>query len=188
MHLQNEKCSISISIDDTYTVNSTDNKHYDYTLNPRNFNHSDFYTTFLIQIDLFYKTISIALIGDGYSYDTNCAILDGDILTVLQDSYITQININDASIVLHKEFDCFGCNFGIYKVKDEYVVYGEMAITMLDSEFNTKWSFYGSDIFATTSNKKAFELTDTCIKLHDFEDNYYELNFDGKLITNSLQK
>lgn len=183
MLLQNEICSVQITVDKLYTVESADNRHYDYVLNPDNYHHNDFCKTFAIKIDLLTKIISIALVGDFYSYESDCAILDGDILTVLQNDTITQIKVCDGSIIIHKQLDCFGCNFGIYKVRKGYVVYGEIDITMLDLELNIMWTFSGRDIFVTNSNKKPFELCENTIKLYDWEDNYYEIDFDGNLVS-----
>ena len=45
---------------------------------------------------------------------------------------ITKINIVDGSVLRHIQFECFGYNFGIYKVKQGNIIYGEMQITMLD--------------------------------------------------------
>ena len=42
MILQNEICHIVINIDETYTVDSADNRHYDVTLNPGDYGRSDF--------------------------------------------------------------------------------------------------------------------------------------------------
>lgn len=183
MLLQNNICNIKISVDETYTVESADNNFYDLVLNPRHYKKNNMYKTFSIRIDLFYEVIRVALVGDFYSYDTDCAILDDKVLTILQNDAIVQIRISDGSLLLYKEFDCFGCNYGIYKVKNDYIIYGEIEITMLDSKFNKKWTFSGRDIFVSMSKKKSFELCDKSIKLHDFEDNYYEIDFDGKLIS-----
>lgn len=182
MLLQNEICNISISIDNTYSVESADNRYYDLILNPDKFKHNDFYKTMSIHIELLAEKISIALVGDYYSYDTDCAILDVDILTVLQNDKITQINIYDGTMILHKQFECLGCNFGIYKVKYGYIIYGEIEITMLDLEFNKVWSFSGRDIFVSRTNRKSFELCDNSIKLYDFEENYYEIGYDGNIL------
>ena len=76
MILQNDICNVNISIDAIYTAESTDNKPYDLVINPRHLKHSDMYKAFSIQIDLFSKTISIVLIGDFYSYDIDCAVLE----------------------------------------------------------------------------------------------------------------
>ena len=90
MILQNDLCFINISIDTTYTVESTDNKPYDLVINPRHLRHNDMYKTFSVQIDLFSKTIRIALIGDFYSYDKDCAVLEDKILTILQNDAVVQ--------------------------------------------------------------------------------------------------
>ena len=59
MILQNDICDVNISIDTTYTVESTDNKPYDLVINPRHLKHSDMYKVFAVQINLHSKTISI---------------------------------------------------------------------------------------------------------------------------------
>lgn len=182
MLLQNPKCKIMISVDETYTVESSDNNHYDMVLNPYHFKRNNRYKTFSIQIDLFYKKICVALVGDFYSYDADCAILDNEILTILQNNAIIQIKIYDGSLMFYKVFDCFGCNYAIYKVGSDYIIYGEIEIIMLDSKFNKKWTFSGRDIFVSMSKKKSFELCENSIKLYDFEDNFYEVDFDGKQI------
>lgn len=182
MFLENSNCNIDIKVDETFTLGSTDNHYYDIIHNPCHYTHNDFAKTLAIHIDLFSSEYSIALIGPYYTYDSDCAILENEILIILQDNTITLINIFDGSIIRHIRFDCFGCNFAIYKVKDGYIIYGEIEITMLDSKFIKKWSFSGKDIFASVTNKNPFELRENSICLYDFQDNYYEIDFDGKLI------
>lgn len=141
------------------------------------------YNVFSVQIDLFSKIISIALIGSLYSSDKDCAVLEDKTLTILQNDSIVQLNVNDGTMINFKEFDCFGCNYGIYRIQNGYIVYGEIDIIMLDFEFNKKWEFSGKDIFVSISDKKAFELCENSIKLHDFEGDFYEIDFSGKLIS-----
>lgn len=182
MVLENENCCVEIKVDETYTVDSTDNRQYDVVLNPCGFKKSDMTKTFSIHINLFESELYVALVGPFYSYDDGCAVLEDETLTVLQDNTITQIRITDGTITHHIELDCFGCNFAIYKVKNGYVVYGEIEITMLNTEFIKKWSFSGKDIFVSVNDKQSFEIRDDIICLYDFEDNYYEIDFDGKLL------
>lgn len=183
MELQNDKCNVKINIDTTYTIDSMDNKFYDIELNLSHIEHNDFYKVFSITIDLFYKQFHIALVGDYYSYEADCAVLDDEILTILQNNTITQLSIVDGSVLLFKRFECFGLNFGIYKIKQGYIIYGEIEITMLDFEFNERWKFLGKDIFVSVSGKTAFQLCEKTVKLYDFEDNFYEIDFDGTLIS-----
>ena len=179
MVLENERCRIEIKIDETYTVDSADNRHYDVTLNPDHYHHNDFSRTLSIHVDLFTSEFCIALIGPFCTYDSDCAILDNETLTVLQDCMITQIKVTDGSIIRHINLDCLGCNFALYKVRKGYIIYGEIEITMLDFDFIKKWSFSGKDIFVSNSGKKPFELHEDSICLYDFEDNYYEIDFEG---------
>ncbi len=183
MILQNDLCNINISIDETYTIGSVDNKPYDLVINPKHLKHYDMYKVFKLQIDLFYKMFVIALIGDFYIYSTDCAVLEEQVLTILQNNAIIQLDINDGTIRNFKELDNCGCNFGVYKIKKGYIIYGEVEITMLDFDFNKKWSFSGKDIFVSISNKNTFELCDNSIKLYDFEDNFYEIDFLGRLVS-----
>ena len=182
MILENNNCSIDIKIDETFTIDSADNRYYDIIHNPCHYKHSDLAKTLAIHVDLFSKEYSIALVGSFYTYDSDCAVLENDTLTVLQNDTITVINIIDGSIIKHITFDCFGCNYGIYKAKKGYIIYGEIEITMLDFDFVKKWAFSGKDIFVSLSNKKHFELLEDSICLYDFEDNYYEIDYDGKII------
>jgi len=105
MILQNEICHIEINIDETYTVDSVDNRHYDVTLNPEHYRHNDLSKTLSIHIGLYAREFQVALIGPYHSYDLDCAVLQDDILTVLQDNMITQIKITDAYIIrrCHKQ-------------------------------------------------------------------------------------
>lgn len=183
MILENEKCHIEIKIDETYTVDSADNRHYDVTLNPGHYRHSDVCKTLSIHVDLFSDEFCIALIGPFYTSEYDCAVLDDEILTVLQDDTITQIDISDGSIVRHIKFDCFGCNYRLHKVNKGYIVLGEIEITMLDFDFVKKWSFAGKDIFVLVSaGKTPLQIREDSICLYDFEDNFYEIDFEGNLI------
>ncbi|MEE0059753.1 MAG: hypothetical protein UE295_02875 [Acutalibacteraceae bacterium] len=182
MVLENDNCIIEIKVDETFTVDSTDNRHYDIIHNPCGYKHNDYSKTLAIYVNLFSKEYSIALVGSHYSYDYDCAILEDDTIIVLQNDTITVINIFDGSIIKYIEIDCFSCNFAIYKVKDGYIIYGELEIIMLDFNFVKKWSFSGRDIFVSISGKNAFELKSDSICLYDFLDNYYEIDYNGNLI------
>lgn len=179
MILENDKCYIKIEEDVTYTVDSVDNRHYDLILNPGQYRRRDFTKTFSISIDLFSREFSIALIGPFYSYDSDCAVLNGNILTVLQDNTITQIKVSDGSIVHYTTFDCIGgCFFAMYQVKKGYIICGEVELILLDFEFEKKWSFFCVDIFVSVS-----EIHEDVVCLYDLENNYYEIDYDGNLVT-----
>ena len=176
MNLKNELCQIYISGDDSYTINSADNN-YDIIYNPNN--KSEFYKTFSIEILKENKKMKIALIGDYHSCVEDCAILNGNTLTILQNDVISQINIISGELVFYTNIENFGCNFSIYEIETGYIIYGEIETKKLDFNFNTRWNFSGRDIFVSVSGKKSFELCKDRIKLYDFNDDYYEIDFDG---------
>ena len=180
MYLENELYQVRISVDDSYTIDSVDNNYYDIIHNPDN--KSEFYKTFSIEILEGHKKKKIALISDYHIYDTDCAILKGNILTILQNDIISQINVKSGELSFYTDVEAFGCNFGIYEIETGYIIYGEIEIKMLDFNFNTKWKFSGRDIFVSVSGKKSFELCEDRIKLYDFNDYYYEIDFGGNEI------
>ncbi len=183
MLLSNDLCTVKICIDETYTINSADNKHYDIIYNPEQYRKMDFYKALIISIDLFSKELSIALIGNYYSYDVDCALLNDDILTILQNKSITQINVKTGLIINHIHLiENAGINYAIYKSKTGYIIYGEIYITGLNDDFQIEWTFSGRDIWASITGKNPFELCDDYIKLYDFNDNYYEIDLNGKVI------
>ncbi len=74
MFLENNNCNIDIKIDETFTIDSADNRYYNIIHNPCHYKHNDFAKTLAIHIDLFSSEYSIALVGPFYTYDSDCAI------------------------------------------------------------------------------------------------------------------
>lgn len=182
MILNNEVYEIEIVVDETYTINSTDNKHYDYVYNPNVLDDNDFINVFSIKIKSNEKVINIALIGGAYSNIDNCAILHNDVLIVLQNDMISKIDITTGKLISSKIIETFGSNFSIHHIKTGYIIHGEIEIIKLTFDFEIEWTFSARDIFATLDGTTAFELCDNCIKLYDFENNYYEIDLNGNLI------
>ncbi|MDE6580414.1 MAG: hypothetical protein K2K41_07765 [Ruminiclostridium sp.] len=183
MVLSNDLCTVNVSIDEQFTVNSADNKHYDKIYNLNNYRKSDHYKTTSINIDLSPKKLSIALVGDYFSSDMDCALLDNEILSVLQNRYITHIRVTDGSVVGQTDLqESASINYAIYKVPKGYILYGEIDIVGLSNDFKRKWTFSGRDIWASVTGKNPFEICEDRIKLYDFCDNYYEIDFDGRII------
>ncbi len=182
MILQNGSCNVEIKIDETYTIGSADNKPYDIIHNPGSLKRADASNTFSILINRPSGSLHIALIGDYHIYDADCAVLEDDMLTILQNDSVVRLKVTDGSLVMRRKLDTSGVNFGIYKVDAGYIIYGEIEVTMLDFDFNKKWAFSGRDIFVTMSGKCPFAIGEHSIQLVDFQDNRYEIDFSGSLI------
>lgn len=180
MIFQNDLCRVSVTVDESDMLGASP---YDLVWNPRNLTPDDMYEVFSVEIDLFGTRRRIALIGERPFSHENCTLLEGPVLTVMQNDAITQIDVRTGAVLRYRELGTFGSNFAIHRVRDGYIIHGEMAIIMLDDNLDRKWDFWGADIFATVSDKKAFELCENSIRLHDFLDNFYEIDDAGHLIT-----
>ena len=179
MILNNEYVKIKIDLDYTYSLNSSDNIiEYDIVHNLLEYVDKDnYYKVLSISIDFINnKSIKIALIGDRNSYPVDCALLEDNILSVLQNKIITQIDINTGNIVKVIKLDNNWINNAIYKYKDNYIIYGEIEITMLNHNFKELWKFNCDDIIEN------IEINDEGIKLFCFEGNLYKLDFNGNKI------
>lgn len=176
MQLCNEKYKVNINLDETYTINSVDNKHYDVTINPSNRTRNDWIKIFSVKVESLSDDYTIALIGDYYSCVQDCALLENNVLTVMQNKDILKIDLSNKTLIKHSCFDSMGCFYGIYKILEGYIIYGEIDIVMLDFDLNKLWVFSGKDIFVS------FEICDNIIKLYDWDNNYYEVDFCGKQI------
>lgn len=184
--LQNEKYFVEISVDETYKIGSDDNYKYDIVMNPAEIvddDDADMYNALHITVKG-HGNAEFALIGSRYASPGNCAVLEDNILTVMQNDFITRIDLETMTIVAcHEiEVDYLGVYYGIYRVPNGYLVYGEVLVLKLDEDFQVVWKFSGHDIFVSITGKNTFEITQDTIKLYDFYDNYYELDFDGNMI------
>ena len=183
MIFKNKICAIEIDRDNTYNINTINKGNYDIVYNLDEYNQDEYYAIISVKVNLYYDNYKIALIGGAVDANNNISILDENVLIVLQNDAITKINVLDGSIILHKHLYSYGDNFEIYKIKNGYIIYGEGEITMLDKEFEIKWTFSGADIFVNDSRLKAFSICeDDTIELYDWQDNFYRINFNGELL------
>ena len=177
--LQNNRCKVTIQEIPSDRWNA---QAYNQILNPAEYTRNDFAKAFSIHIDLYDHDIMLAIIGSYMSALDDCALLDDQILTVMMNEQFFKINVLDGTVIDYKSLDVFGSNFALYKIDRGFVVYGEIEILFLNENFEKTASFSGRDIFVSISGKTPFTLTNDTIQLYDFEDNYYEIDFTGKVI------
>ena len=180
MKLKNEFCAITLFVNEHFSFNDPKNKQYDIALNPNNYNAEDHIKAFEFDVNLFKERKKIALISFIGEPTGDIAVLDGSVLTILQDEIFLQIDVIEGKIISTKPTDMFGSAFSLNKFGDDYIVHGEIEIARYDSDFNKIWTFSGRDIFASITGKTAFEMSENSIKLYDFQDNYYEIDYNGK--------
>lgn len=92
-------------------------------------------------------------------------------------------------IIDQSEIDPFGTMFEIHQYKDDYILYGECEIYRISDDLKVKWIFGARDIFVRCdTDAPAFEMKEDRIGLYDYQENYYEINYDGKLITERINE
>ncbi|MBR2860940.1 MAG: hypothetical protein IKB86_03790 [Clostridia bacterium] len=182
MKFKNNLCTVCISVKDSFSFDDPQNKRYDVILDPLNYSNEDYIKVFEINVYLFNKQKKLALISRWGEPTDDIAALDGSILTLLQNNAFLQIDVMKGRVINVKPTDIFGCVFSLNKFGDDYIVYGEMEIARFDSKLNKLWSFSGIDIFFSPTGKTAFEMTKDTIKLYDFNDTFYEIDYNGKEI------
>ena len=179
MFVENEIYKINICKDETFTVDSADNKPYDLVFNPSNMDRSDYYKTLSICIDVNGSQKHLALIGSLYAGDEDIAVLKDKDLIVLMNTMLTVIDCNALTIKSCKTISDFGVYFSLHKFDDGYVVYGELDIIKLSAELETDWSFSGADIFVTLDGRCSFYIEDDTICLIDWNGTEYKIDKYG---------
>ena len=179
MKLTNNRCAVEVTLDDNFDLKSSDHREYDFVLNVDGYTAQDFYRVLSLSVNLFHDKYKIALVGSGQSYPDDCAVLDDEVLTVIQDNRVVRLDLHNRTVIEAYDTDLYGCAFGLYSTPDGYFIHGELEVARYDKDFNKKWGFSGRDIFVSSNNKQAFQLLEDRVCLYDFEDNYYELDYNG---------
>lgn len=177
MHLCNEKHDVTITVDPMFTLDSVDNNiDYDYVYNPHGYRKHDFSSTFCILNHTKGTDSAIALIGSHYCYDTACAVLNDNILTILQDTFITKIDLDTNTFVSTKEIPDSLINYSLYKTINGLVICGELEIIGLDDDCNVIWRTGSRDVMTD------FKILEDRIQYSDCSGNDYEIGMDGRTI------
>ena len=88
------------------------------------------------------------------------------------------LEIPSLKLIYHKKLDSV-TNFAIYEFKDDFIIHGELEIFRITKMGDIKWTFSGKDIWVNIEGKQEVEIKDDRIKLIDFENNEYEIDFNG---------
>lgn len=179
MRLTNNKCAVEVTLDENYDLSSSDHTGYDLVLNVDGYTAQDFYRVLSLSVNLFKEQYRVALVGSGQSSPDDCAVLDDEVLTVVQDNRVVRLDLQNRTVTATYDTDLYGCAFGLYSIPDGYFIHGELEVARYDKDFNKKWVFSGRDIFVSPHDKQAFRLLEDHVCLYDFEDNYYEVDYNG---------
>ena len=181
MFLENDIYKINISKDETFTIDSTDNKPYDIILNPLNIKRSDYYKAISISIETASNQTNLVMVGSICGSVEDIAILEGSTLIVLMDTRITAIDCETLAIKSSNDISDFGIYFSLHRFYDGYIVYGELDIIKLSIELKPEWSFYGEDIFVSLDGRRCpFSIKGDTIALIDWNGKEYIIDKFGK--------
>jgi hypothetical protein len=172
---------IEIIKDDQYSRNSSDNI-YSYK------NIYDDKSDYPSKIGIFLKddiggVINSAIIlNHGFSSGLPGSWMTvEDVLFVLIGDCLYRVKLPELTVLTSSVAD-FSYTIELFRVNDKIVVHGEQDISCFDLDGNKLWSFSGEDIFVSVEGRNPIEITDKCIKLIDFNNREYLIDFDGKPI------
>ena len=174
---------ILIKDEPDYNMNSSDNKKYDRVLCL--VEKFDYNRTISLEVekDGIIKTIAVIIpyytpIMDFY------IILDDEHILFMFDYCICIFELSSMNITNSKIIEHLGTMFEIHPYNNDFIIYGEMEIFRISKELSVIWKFSGRDIFVNcNSDKQPFMMKSDRICLYDFIGNYYEINYDGMLLT-----
>lgn len=95
---------------------------------------------------------------------------------------IYSLNLTDLSVNWRKQYDIATC-LGIYEFDNDFIIHGEIQVSRIEKNGETKWNFSARDIFVNPDGKTEFKITENRIELIDWQGYKYELNADGKILT-----
>ena len=128
MKLTNNRCAVEVTLDDNFDLKSPDHREYDFVLNVDGYTAQDYYRVLSLSVNLFHDKYKIALVGSGQSYPDDCAVLDDEVLTVIQDNRVVRLDLHNRTVVATYDTDLYGCAFGLYSTPDGYFIHGELEV------------------------------------------------------------
>ena len=180
MYLHNDKWEVDIS-EVNYNPDSADN-----TVIP---------DAYIVICDDYTKQLLLNITDTGYANEKKIvlsvsfftphddfAFLDENKLILFLNDTVWEYNIQTEK-VRKKEIDLTGTLFSVYRYHDDFILYGETDIIKMNAELDVLWDFMARDIFVRYHGEEpAFEMMPDRIRLYDFSDNYYETDYEGKVI------
>ena len=112
----------------------------------------------------------------------NSFLIKNDRIYICCSDQIYSLNLADLSANWRNQYDIATC-FGIYEFEEDFIVHGESQVSRIDKNGKTKWNFSARDIFVNPDGKTEFKIVKDRIELVDWEGYKYELNADGKILT-----
>ncbi len=169
LKINNDSYTVEIT-HEIYSLESTDNKHYDKVFNPFKFSRKDYYSSTQIIIDNSIDEHRCMLISEQNYANTN-GIIKGDTMLILAGKHIFKIALDKVCIEQIIPVEAW---FSVYYDMEEYsggyVVIGELSIVQYDFDFNK------IDEFETRDVVTSWDLQGDTLWVKDFNDEEYTFN------------
>ena len=173
------KYRIKISLEPDYFQDSADNFPYDCVIDLC----SGYHKTIALTVGDGISSRKAALIVPFYTPDHDFALPLSRHLFLMLNDCLCIFDPESLSVVKEKHISIMGTMFAAFPYEDDFILYGEMEILRVNQELEIIWSFSGREIFVRCEGSEpAFEMKADRICLHDFLDNHYEIDYEGKLI------
>jgi hypothetical protein len=186
MRMKNEFVAVETAFDETFTLQSTDNKRYDFVLNPDHLTRNDYHKALSVSVDTGASKSEIAIVCSAFTHDDNFILEDGG-LVILLNASVVRVNVFTMQIERHSRLPDF-TYFSLHKFEDGYLVHGELDIVRLAKDFAVLWSFSGADIFVAQDGSSSFEIEGANIFLRDWNGKQYKLNKDGTVVSDERKE
>jgi hypothetical protein len=176
------KYTIELFDDHGFTLNSADNK-YQYEKIYK-FDDSDYISSkHAIMIKDSENIISKAIFlgfGGATGIHNTLYCLAGDLFLICCGKSVFCVELPSLNLKWKSIVDD-ATAFQIFKLKDDFIIHGEMSISRINKFGNIIWQHYASDIFVTASGKDDFLIIDDKIFAKAWDESKYEITFEGKI-------
>lgn len=180
LEVQYGNLKIRVQEEPDYDINSADNKPYDKVIQMAD---ADFAKSFSLTIQDGMELTTIMLIAPYYTPAYTIIADHPDGLLLMLNTIICIFDPIKCEIIRRLDIDPIGTMFEVHRYKEDYILYGEFEIYRVTSELEILWTFSARDIWVRCgSDEPAFVMKEDRICLYDFEDNYYEIDYEGKLL------
>jgi hypothetical protein len=120
--------------------------------------------------------------GGTTTVHAHSAVVVADSILICCCDKVYSLSIPELTLNWKRRIDPATC-FAIYFFNGDFLIHGELQITRIDKEGNEKWIFAARDIFVAPDGQEAFALTESKIKLKDWQGYEYILNEHGEDIS-----
>jgi len=149
----------------------------------------EFNRCFLITVQHFGELQTVFLSAPYYTPSDSFVAPHQDGLLFAMNELIGVFDPRTLELEIKAELDLLGTMIAVYPYKNDYIFYGELEIYRISEAMEILWEFSGRDIFVKCKgNESAFQMKEDRICLYDFEENYYEISYDGEVIADNLAK